>query len=169
MTFIEAGFMQDFNIKKLHKQDEIQVRDFVLGIQNGEFGLGFLPEEQPDLMNTSEYYRSGGFWIAKIRNQICGTIGLQKIDSQNGVLRKMFVEKAFRGPRMGIAQNLFDKLKSSALEKNLKFIFLDTPAIAQASHKFYLRNGFQEIGRDYPLPTEYKYPDRDSKIFLLEL
>ncbi|MBO2012128.1 hypothetical protein [Hymenobacter negativus] len=43
-------------------QDQKLVRDFVLAIQNTEFNLGFMEDEQLDLLNTAHFYRGGGFW-----------------------------------------------------------------------------------------------------------
>ncbi|MFC3559091.1 GNAT family N-acetyltransferase [Pedobacter jamesrossensis] len=161
--------MEKIIVRRYLKWEETQIRDFVLGIQNGEFGLGFLPEEQPDLLDLNKFYSSGGFWIATAEAKIYGTIGFQKIDDRNGVLRKMFVAKDFRGSEVGIAQKLFDKLKEFALETGMEFVFLDTPSIAVASHRFYVRNGFIELPIGSTLPKGYSYPDRNSKIFMLKL
>ena len=141
---------------------------FVLSIQNGEFGLGFTEDEQLDLINTSKFYDDGGFWIAQLNNEIVGCIGLQQLNSKIGVLRKMFVKKELRGTDLKIAQRLFDILKAEALELGFDSILLDTPSIAKASHRFYQKNGFSELDKS-EIPQEYKFPDRDSRIFKLSL
>ncbi|MBO2012127.1 GNAT family N-acetyltransferase [Siccationidurans soli] len=97
-----------------------------------------------------------------------GTIGLQKLDADNGVLRKMFVLKEYRGATPSVAQLLFDTLAEQARELKLKTLYRDTPAIAAASHKFYERNGFTQIDRQ-ALPPTYSFPDRDSKVYRLSL
>ncbi|RUT72138.1 GNAT family N-acetyltransferase [Flavobacterium cupreum] len=144
------------------------VREFVLNIQNGEFNLGFTQADQPDLIDTEKFYRNGNFWTAQINNEIVGTIGLQKLDNQNGVLRKMFVQKDYRGAEPKISQLLFEKLATYARSIDLKIIWLDTPGIAVASHRFYERNGFQQTDR-LNLPDNYVFPDKNSKIYKLEL
>lgn len=140
------------------------VRDFVLSIQNTEFNLGFTDEEQPDLIDTAHFYREGGFWLAKENGQIVGTIGLQKLDANTGVLRKMFVLKECRSVKPSVAQLLFDTLVDEAHELGFETLYLDTPAIAVASHKFYERNGFVQIDRP-AAPSHYSFPDRDSKVY----
>jgi hypothetical protein len=97
-------------IDKFETKDQAEVKHFVLTIQNQEFQLGFGEMDQPDLLDTEGFYAGGGFWVAKIEQEIVGTIGLQYVDSQNSVLRKMFVKKEHRGPILNIAQTLFDTL-----------------------------------------------------------
>lgn len=155
-------------IRRFNPSDQSELTDFVLGIQNGEFGLGFKNDEQQDLIHTSQFYENGGFWIAELEHNIVGCIGLQKLHPTIGVLRKMFVQKEFRGKDLNIAQQLFEKLKTEAIHLGFEKILLDTPAIAKASHRFYKRNDFVEIGKD-AIPKAYSFPDRNSKIFELKL
>lgn len=145
-----------------------QLIDFVLGIQNGEFGLGFKKDEQQDLMDTAKFYNGGGFWIAQINAEIVGCIGLQKLNSECGILRKMFVKKELRGNELKIAQHLFEHLLDNARKLGFKNIYLDTPSVAKASHRFYQKNGFVELSQER-IPEGYSFPDRNSKIFQLKL
>jgi len=155
-------------IKEFDKIDQTKVREFILDIQNIEFNLGFGEYEQPDLIDTKKFYEGGGFWIAKIEGNIVGTIGLQILHSQNSVLRKMFVKKEFRGREFNIAQSLFYTLFEFAKKKGINAIWLDTPAVATASHKFYERNGFVQTDKQN-LPEGYVYPDKNSKIYKLTI
>jgi N-acetylglutamate synthase-like GNAT family acetyltransferase len=149
-------------------QRQAELNNFVLGIQNGEFGLGFKEDEQLDLTDTTEFYKGGGFWISELNGEIVGCIGLQKLDKNIGILRKMFVKNELRGSSLKIAQNLFEKLKLEAEKIGFKSILLDTPSVAKASHRFYEKNGFLELDRSQ-IPAEYKFPDRNSKIFELKM
>ena len=153
-------------IDRFQLKDQDQVKNFVLNIQNNEFNLGFSETDQPDLIDTAQFYRDGGFWTAKSQNEIVGTIGLQKIDADNAVLRKMFVKKELRGRELSIAQKLFDTLLEDAKMKGFQTIWLDTPAVATASHQFYERNGFVQSGKQN-LPNGYVFPDKNSKIYRL--
>ena len=149
-------------------EQQAELTAFVLGIQNGEFGLGFTEDEQLDLINTSVFYDDGGFWIAQLNNEIVGCIGLQRLNSKIGVLRKMFVKKELRGTDLKIAKTLFDILKAEAQKLGFDSILLDTPSIAKASHRFYQKNGFLELDRSN-VPSSYKFPDRNSRVFKLSL
>jgi N-acetylglutamate synthase-like GNAT family acetyltransferase len=68
-----------------------------------------------------------------------------------------------------VAQHLFDRLLTTARQLHFRTIYLDTPAIASASHRFYERNGFVEVMDKLTLPTTYRYPDRDSRVYRLKL
>jgi len=161
--------MGEISIRKFKNTDQINVTDFILNIQNGEFGLNFLPEEQPDLLAINSFYKNGGFWVCEIDGSICGTIALQRLNTDTGILRKMFVKKEYRGKQYNIAQLLFDELSDHAQRLEISQIYLDSPSIAHASHKFYERNGFIELSKEYQLPDGYQYPDRNSKLFKLDL
>ena len=80
----------------------------------------------------------------------------------------MFVEKDFRGQEFGTAQLLFDTLLEFAVFLKFKTIWLDTPAVAKASHKFYERNGFQLADKSN-LPEGYVFLDNDSNVYNLQL
>ncbi len=68
-----------------------------------------------------------------------------------------------------IATLLFNQFLQQANDLKLRNIFLDTPGVAVASHRFYEKNGFELI-KDYQnLPTGYSFPDRNSKIYRLTL
>lgn len=153
-------------IDKFEIKDQDEVKRFVLTIQNQEFQLGFGEMDQPDLLDTEGFYAGGRFWVAKTEQEIVGTIGLQYIDNQNFVLRKMFVKKELRGPVLNIAQTLFDTLLAFAKTQKITTIWLDTPAVATASHKFYARNGFQ-LSDKTSLPKGYTFPDKNSLIYKL--
>lgn len=155
--------IQEFNIA-----DQNSVKEFVLSIQNDEFNLGFTDADQPDLLYTKKFYSNGNFWIARVNEEIVGTIGLQNLDNHNGVLRKMFVRNDYRGTEHKIAQKLFDALIDFASKINLKVIWLDTPSIAVASHRFYERNGFEQTDK-LNLPANYVFPDKNSKIYKLKI
>ena len=68
----------------------------------------------------------------------------------------------------GPAMALLDALLARARALDMADIVLDTPAVATRSHAFYERNGFRRaVARD--LPAGYRYPDRDSFPYCLEL
>jgi N-acetylglutamate synthase-like GNAT family acetyltransferase len=153
-------------IDNFYPEEQRKIKDFILAIQNNEFHLDFSEHDQPDLIDTNTFYEGGGFWTAKWEGVIVGTIGLQKLDAFNGVLRKLFVKNEFRGRPFEIAQKLFDLLLDTATKAGLTEIWLDTPEVAKASHKFYERNGFRQTN-PANLPVGYSFLDKNSKIYKL--
>lgn len=156
-------------IKQLHEEDSQAVREFVLNIENDEFKLGFEPHEQPDLYSLDTFYENGGFWIARCNNVISGTIGLEPLNHEVAVMRHLFVEKQHRGSETKVAQQLFRQLLVYAKISGYRSIYLNTPEIALASHRFFLRNGFKEIHDILQLPRGYKFADRNSKLYHLPI
>lgn len=151
-------------IRSYQGKDQPDLEDLVMTIQNGEFRLGLRAEDQPDLMDIDTFYRDGGFWVAEIAGQVVGCIGLQQLNAQTGILRKMFLKKAYRGRPLSIGQGLYDLLEDAARDQGFRSILLDTPGIARAAHRFYERNGYREISKDH-LPDGYTFIDVDSKVY----
>lgn len=149
------------------KYDE-QIIALILGIQNGESKIHLTLEEQPDLKNIAKCYQEteGEFWVARVEDQVIGTIGLMRKENDCAIMKKFFVKKAWRSKKIGLA--LYQELLAFAMEKGVKHLILDTPSVAHASHKFYERAGFYKITTE-ELPVEYTYPDRDSLLYMLDL
>ncbi len=161
--------MLEMFIVPLTKGEETNLRVFALEIQNNEFKLNLKAEEQPDLLEPLSFYSDGGFWIAKQGTEIIGSIGLQKLNIEIGIMRKFFVKKELRGASPSLATLLFHQFLQQAKDLKLKNIFLDTPAVAVASHRFYEKNGFASINDYKNLPNGYSFPDRNSKVYCLTL
>lgn len=146
-----------------------QVIDLILDIQNNEYNLGFTIEDQSELLLIKEnYVDKGGLFLVAVtaNNKVIGTIALDRLIFDIAVLRKMFVSKEFRG--LGTAQNLFNKLIDFAKKEQITTILLDTPSVAKNSHRFYEKNGFVHIDKK-AIPENYKYPDKNSKIYKLQI
>ena len=95
-----------------------------------------------------------------------GTVGLMMKENGCAVLKKFFVQKAYRSQKVGLA--LYTQLLTFAAGKGVKHVILDTPSVAHASHRFYERTGFRQITKAQ-LPITYTYPDRDSLLYMLDL
>ncbi|MCM1505955.1 MAG: GNAT family N-acetyltransferase [Ruminococcus flavefaciens] len=145
-----------------------QIIDLILHIQNDETKISLTLDEQPDLMDIDLYYRKSGgeFWVAVEDGSVVGTVALMCKGSGNGILKKFFVRKDYRGQKVGYA--LYCRLIEFARKNNIHTIILDTPSVAHDSHRFYERAGFMRISRD-ELPFEYDYPDRNSYLYMLNL
>lgn len=159
-------------IRLFEEKYQQQVEDMVLGIQNGEFGLGLTAQRQPDLHNLKAFYNDKGNWLwvaLNKKDEVIGTIGLERLNDTQAVLRKMFIKKAYRGKTLGLAQRLFEILLQEARKQNFKEILLDTPLVTHAAHRFYERNGFELISND-AVPDNYILPKGiELKIYRLPL
>lgn len=145
-----------------------QIISLILSIQNEEAKIGLSLQEQTDLLDIHRSYQQigGEFWVALSDGRVIGTIGLMLRENHCAIMKKFFVEKAFRSQKVGLS--LYNKLLQYAISKEVHYIILDTPAVAHASHRFYEKAGFFRISSE-ELPVSYSYPDRDSILYLLKL
>jgi len=122
------------------------------------------------LCNIKEFYQNGNgnFWVALFNNKVIGTISLLDIGNGHAALRKMFVEKTYRGTKYQTARILLNELLNWSIVNGLKKIYLGTTPKFLAAHKFYERNGFIEITEN-ALPGNFPRMKVDTKFYTFEL
>jgi GNAT superfamily N-acetyltransferase len=140
-----------------------KVIDLILNIQQKEFNVPITLEDQPDLLEISNFYhrRGGCFWGAFIDGELIGTIALVKYDDQGGAIRKMFVKKDYRGKELFIAQQLLDTLIAYSKENGLLHLYLGTVSILKAALRFYERNNFVRVEKE-ALPEAFPLMNPDN-------
>ena len=119
----------------------------IVGIQRDEFEIPITLEDQPDLQDIPAFYQqgAGNFWVALWNSQVVGTVALLDIGNRQAALRKMFVHAAYRGPGHRVSARLLETLLDRARSHCLKEVYLGTTEKLLAAHRFYERNGFQQI------------------------
>lgn len=145
-----------------------EIRALILGIRNGEAGIGLSLREQPDLLDIRRAYQEPGgeFWLALSGGRAIGTIGLRMEPQHCAILKKFFVDAAHRSQGAGGA--LYREFLAFARAARVEHILLDTPSAAHAAHRFYERAGFRPIPRE-ALPIPYTYPDRNCILYQSDL
>jgi len=140
--------------------------DLILDIQRNEFGVPITLEAQPDLKNIHSFYQKdkGNFWVAITDDKVIGTIALLDIGNSRGALRKMFVQKDFRGKEYGVGQTLLNTLLEWAKQKSFEETLLGTTEKFIAAQRFYEKNGFVEIEKCL-LPGEFPVMEVDVKFY----
>lgn len=143
-----------------------EVIDLILGIQRDEFLIPINLDNQPDLKAIPAFYQvnNGNFWVALSNNKVVGTIALLDIGEHLGALRKMFVQKDFRGKAWGVGQSLLNTLLDWAKNKNFKEIYLGTTEKFVAAQRFYEKNGFEEVDKEL-LPAAFPIMKVDVKFY----
>jgi N-acetylglutamate synthase-like GNAT family acetyltransferase len=147
-----------------------EIVDLILPIQQDEFDLPITIKDQPDLLSISSFYLkgNGNFWVAQKDDKIVGTIALIDFGDNQGALRKMFVHVDHRGKDKGVAQQLFDALLSWCTHKKTRELFLGTIDTMYAAHRFYVKNGFEELAK-VELPDNFPIMRVDNKFFKLNV
>lgn len=142
------------------------VINLIVTIQQSEFLIPITANDQPDLNNIPAYYQMnlGNFWVAMLNNTIIGTISLLNIGNNQAALRKMFVDKNFRGTHYNTSKLLLKKLFDWAHSHNFKEIYLGTTSKFLAAHRFYEKNGFIVIDKLH-LPRNFPIMEVDVKFY----
>jgi len=142
----------------------------VLSIQQREFGIPILLEEQPDLLNIPRFYQrgTGNFWVAISGDEVVGTVGLLDIGNGSAALRKMFVKASFRSVKICLGKRLLETLIRWCGANGIKGIYLGTTELFLSGHRFYERNGFREISLSQ-LPSNFPVMPVDTKFYSLDL
>jgi len=146
------------------------VINLIVGIQRDEFGVAISAEDQPDLAAIPEIYQkgAGNFWLSLVDGNVTGTVALMDIGNLEGALRKMFVAPKARGKDVGVAQQLLETLLNWAREHSLQRIYLGTTDAFRAAHRFYEKNGFEQVSPD-DLPTAFPRMSQDTRYYRLKL
>ncbi len=162
--------INQIKIKEFSLQYQQEILDLIVKIQQKEFKIAITVEDQPDLCNIEDFYRKGkgNFWVALYDKEVIGTISLLDIGNEQAALRKMFVNDAFRGKKYQAALGLLETLLKWAREKNIREIYLGTTPKFLAAHRFYEKNGFNEIPKE-DLPVAFPIMKVDTKFYKFEL
>jgi N-acetylglutamate synthase-like GNAT family acetyltransferase len=160
----------EITIKPLTNDHCPQIIDLILPIQQIEFNVPVTREAQPDLLDIDIHYSAtgGGFWGAFDQDRLVGTIALISTGHHAGALRKMFVQKEYRGKEWGIARDLLLTLEDHCTKCGITDLYLGTVEILKASHRFYQRNGFQRIDKE-ALPAYFPRMAVDTVFYHLHL
>lgn len=164
------GLSNEIWIHEFSAEYQEEILNLIVMIQQKEFEIAITAEDQPDLCNIRDFYQkgAGNFWVALFNNKIIGTISLLDIGHGRAALRKMFVDKAYRGERYQVAFRLLDTLIKWAKSKKIKEIYLGTTSKFLAAHRFYEKNGFCEIDKT-ALPGAFPVMKVDTQFYKFEL
>ena len=153
-------------VKEYYKQYQAQVVDLILHIQQQEYNIPITKNDQPDLFTIEDFYQTGNgnFWVAIYNDKVVGTISLLDIGNNQVALRKMFVDKEYRGAKFKTASLLLNNAIKWAREKTIKEVYLGTTPQFLAAHRFYEKNEFTSISLKY-LPENFPVMQVDKRFY----
>ena len=130
-------------IKTFSTSQTKEVKELVLGVLN-EQGFEFDPIKDFDLDNIDNYYlQSGGvFYVALVDGEIIGTSAVRRTDDERCEIKRVYVNKEFRG--RGFGKNLFLKALEFA-GQNYSIVTLKTDVRLTDAIELYLKNGFSVV------------------------
>lgn len=142
------------------------VAQLIVPIQRDEFGFSITLEDQPDLSDIRGFYQqgNGNFWVALVLGEVVGSIALRDLGNGQGALRKMFVQKLYRGPQYAVAQRLLETLFDWCKVRGVREVYLGTTEAFRAAHRFYEKHGFERVDRD-ALPAAFPFMAVDTRFY----
>lgn len=165
MNYAKQIEIDEFSIKY---QDDIL--NLIVNIQQKEFGIDITAADQPDLCDIKDFYQKdkGNFWVALFNKEVVGTVSLLDIGHDQAALRKMFVNQGYRGKKYKVALALLNTLLNWVQLNGFREIYLGTTPKFLAAHRFYEKNGFNEIAKT-SLPIDFPIMKVDTKFYKYEL
>ncbi len=147
----------------LYQQD---IDHMMLGIQS-EFPISIT---SPQSTRIYEVYQleDQKFWVALHEDKVVGTIGLSLFSNHSAVLKRMMVDKNYRGSSFNTASLLLQKSVDWAREQGIQEIYLGTMEQFKAAQQFYLKKGFTGIDKK-DLPADYEPNPIDSLFYKISL
>lgn len=152
--------MENITIRKATNQDSQNISNLLTKIWKNEYLYNVTKQDFLDLkLIEDNYHKKGGnFLVACFEDKIIGTIACSHLNAKNYALRRVFIYAFFRCH--GIGQSLMDMLLANFNSGTA--LYLSTKEeFAIAAKKFYLKNGFQEIGKE-ELPEAFPLYDSDN-------
>jgi putative acetyltransferase len=142
----------DFVLREATNKDSDTIVDLVKSILP-EFHLVFDSERsEKDLLDIEEtYVNSGGAFIVieDPQHNIIGTSALLRLDDTACKLRKMYVDRRFRGLKLGDC--LIKRILSKAADLNYKTVYLETVHSMKPAISLYRKFGFETVGTETPV------------------
>jgi putative acetyltransferase len=135
----------NIRIREARNADSDEVKELVFGVLN-EYGLESDPlRTDSDLDDIeSTYFESGGIFyvLEDDARSIVGTAGLYAVDGSTCELRKMYLEKRYRG--LGIGKELIEVVVIKAKELGFHVMVLETASVLKEAIRLYTNYGFRE-------------------------
>ncbi len=125
-------------IRKFNEKDKQKV----LSLINKTLREIFKTEPKNIELDKGLFTKGGVFYVVEEKGRIIGTAGLEKHKKGIARLRRMYIEKNFRGA--GLAKKLYTKIQKFAKKEGYKKIILSTAPQMRAAIKFYQKLGFKK-------------------------
>ncbi|MBA2651612.1 MAG: bifunctional helix-turn-helix transcriptional regulator/GNAT family N-acetyltransferase [Tatlockia sp.] len=146
-----------------------QIIAMIENIQKQEFSLPVTVELNSGALRAEEefyYNNSYNFWYATDdAGTIIASIGLKKINTQSGEIKKFFVAKPYRG--RSVARKLLYTLLKAAAKHQFTYLYLGTVDSLQAAQRFYEKYGFSLINSS-ELPSDFIRCELDTVFYKIK-
>lgn len=122
-----------------------QVINLWINICIDEYGFEKWRDSIEHAHNSLFKNNNGEFLIAIIEYKVIGTISLKNLGDNVGEIKGFYVDKNYRRHKIGL--NLMNHLVEFAKKAGYTHLTLDTYDVFEDAKRFYLKYGFECIGR----------------------
>src|SRR5882672_6682608 len=99
--------------------------------------------ELKQLLEVFSEAKRNSFWVVESANEIVGSFGIESHSINDTELRRMYLDKGYRG--LGIAQRMLDCAQAEARALGFTKMTVSTAQIQKAADRYYRKNGFRLI------------------------
>ena len=99
-----------------------------------------------ELAHLSEVFseaKRNAFWVVESQGDVIGCFGIESHSETNTELRRMYLDREFRG--VGIAKRMLKCAEEQARALGFRKMVLSTAQIQKAADRFYRRSGFRQV------------------------
>jgi len=134
-------------VRSFREGDEVAVKELVSTILNREFLLEKKAYSDTDLNMISKVYTGSRniFLIGEVDDQIIGTAAVKEDDRDTALLRRVFVNPAYRGKKFG--SRLVDEALQFCRQQGYKKVVFRGTTGMSAAISLIRKKGFSEIER----------------------
>ena len=134
-------------VRSFREEDEAAVKELIGSILNREFLLEKGAYSDTDLHMISKVYMGSRniFLVGELDHQIIGTAAVKEDDPETALLRRVFVDPAYRGKKFG-SRLVDEALQFCRQQRYKKVVFRGTTGMS-AAISLIQKKGFYEIER----------------------
>jgi GNAT superfamily N-acetyltransferase len=99
--------------------------------------------ELRQLLEIFSEAKRGAFWVVEHEDEIVGSFGIEGRSATDTELRRMYLDKAYRGS--GVAQRMLGCAEAEARSLGFTKMILSTAEIQKAADRFYRKSGFRLV------------------------
>ena len=98
-----------------------------------------------EIDRVAEYYsaRHGAFFVVHEDKAFAGMFGLEGLGTPSAELRRMYLDKTFRG--RGLARAMLDRAEGECRDAGTPVLTLSTSELQQAALAFYRKSGYRLV------------------------
>ena len=134
-------------VRSFCAEDKAAVKELITSILNKEFQLEKRAYSDTDLDMISQIYSGdrNTFLIGEVDHQIVGTVAIKEDDRHTALLRRLFVDPAYRGKKYG--SRLIEDALTFCRQKGYKKVVFRGTAGMSAALSLIQKKGFSETER----------------------